>query len=133
MKKFLILLLMFLPLLTSCGNDDEPEVDASEIQGVWECTSCTIENIEGLNGMVVPDVVTNILKEQMVNNMIGDRITISSGVKVNGDVVLFPESGIKWKILSLTDKKMTVRYDTSSSSGSYGMNMTIKADYKKVK
>ncbi|MDE6410691.1 MAG: hypothetical protein K2K81_10695 [Muribaculaceae bacterium] len=135
MKKVLFLtFLLIMPILSACSkDDDEPTVDSSEIQGVWECTSCEVIDIAGFNGLELPETVINIISNQLVSNMIGNQITISDKVKMNGDVLIFPDSGIKWKILDLSAKNMTVQYDTSSEASGYGMTMTVKTKYKKIK
>lgn len=135
MKKVLFLaMLLVMPLLSACSkDDDEPTIESSEIQGTWECTSCEVLKMEGFNGLDLPQSAMDIIKNQLVSSMVGERITITDKVKVSGDVVIFPESGIRWKILELSAKNMTVQYDTSSSAAGYGMNMTVKAKYKKVK
>lgn len=126
--------MLLLPVLSSCSSkDDEPEGVPSELQGVWECTSCNVLSIGGLNGLSVPDVVTDLIKGKIEEEMIGERITITSEAKLKGDILILPNSGISWKILSRTDKNMSVQYDSSSTEGGYGLNMSVKADYKKVK
>lgn len=134
-KNLLLLgLLLLFPVLSSCSDDkDEPAVDSSKIQGVWECTACKVLDVKGINGLELPQQVIDIIKGQLEGEMVGERITIDKKATMKGDLLIFGDSGISWKILKLTDSAMTVEYDTSSSAGSYGMNMTVKCDYKKVK
>lgn len=136
MRNLLVLgILLLMPILSSCSDDkdDEPNVESSKIEGVWECTSCEVVDMAGLNGLDLPDVVVNLITNQLVGDMVGSTITITDKAKVSGDMLIFPDSNIRWKIISLTDRNMTVQYDTSSASGGYGMNMTVKAAYKKIK
>lgn len=134
MKKVLIpFFLIVFPFLVACSDDnDEPDVDSSEIQGVWECVDCEVTDMRASGGLELPDFLTEMIAANLEGEMLGSKTVISDDVKINGNVIVFPGSGIKWKIIKLDDKEMDVEYDTSSEAGGYGISMTVKASYRKV-
>ena len=134
MKKVLIpFFLIVLPFIVACGDDnDEPDVDSSEINGVWECVDCEVTDMRASGGIELPDFVKDLIVGNIEGDMVGSKTVISDDVKVSGNVIVFPGSGIKWKILKLEGKKMDVEYDTKSETGGYGISMTVKASYRKI-
>lgn len=127
--------------LTSCGDDDDDKKSADQLtkesmlMGKWECTSCDVIDISGV-GMGLPDMVKQLISSQIENEMIGEVTEIpdfSTGkVKLEDDVLIMPGSGIRYTILQLSESSMTVRYNTSSSYGGYGLDMTIEAEFEKI-
>lgn len=139
MKTKKILLLCFMALFigitaTACGDDDDndSDIDKSALTGRWECTSCDVTDIKSVGGMQLPDFITDMITDQIEDDMVGSVQEISSDAKVEGNILIMPGSGIKWTILTLTDDYMKIRYDTSSTASGYGIDMTVEAEFKKL-
>lgn len=73
-----------------------------------------------------------MIEDQLEDDMIGSVQEISADAKLEGNVLILPGSGIKWTILNLTDDYMKIQYNTSTTSGSYGIDMTVVAEFKKL-
>ncbi len=139
-KNFLLSGIFFLfacVLVVSCGKDDDDDVpsniDTAALGGTWKCVDADVESISAGN-FELPDMVKDMFINQIESQMEGETITIDPAkVKYDGKVIIFKESGISWKVLSLTSDKMEVLYDTDSSASGYSLKMTIKAEYEKVK
>lgn len=116
--------------MASC-NDDEPEVENSDLYGTWECINAEVTDITS-PGLDLPDEVMSIFASSVVQSLEGSTTFINqSNVKVKGSVITFNESGIKWTILSLNDNKMTVKYNTDSSYQGISIKMTVRAEFRK--
>lgn len=101
----------------SCSSDDDPETGSTEIAGTWQCVSAEVSDIRMAHeGVTLPEYVLNMLKASTEEALEGETVIIdSSNVKVNGNVVTFKDSGIKWHINSITDRELSVTYETSNS------------------
>lgn len=137
-KKFILFALtaFFLSVIAiSCSSDDEPEIESTEIAGTWQCVSAKVSNIDmAYDGITLPDLVLDMLKDRTEESLEGETVIIdSSKVKINGNVVIFKDSGIEWHINSITDKEMNVTYETSNSMDAVKLKMTVIAKYKRIK
>ena len=140
MKTSKILLLCFMALFlgitaTACSDDDDKDTDINPnaLAGRWECTSCEITDMKSIGGMELPDFITSMIADQLESQMIGSVQEISADAKLQGNLLILPDAGIKWTILNLTDDYMKVQYDTSNSAGNYGgIEMTVIAEFEKL-
>lgn len=135
-SKILLLCLMALFITittTACGDDDkDTDIDRNALAGRWECTDCEITDIKSVGGIELPDYVTGMIANQLESQMIGSVQEISSDAKLEGNVLILPGADIKWTILNLTDDYMKIQYNTSNSYSSYGIDMTVIAEFKKL-
>lgn len=128
---FMAMISLFLP--TACSDDDNDEVfeGSDAIYGSWVCTEAKVVSLD-LNGMSLPDAVASMIKEQLESDLIGDTMILNeSNVKLDGKVLIFKGSDIKWQILSLTGSRMDIRYDTTSSYSGMTFKMKVEATYQK--
>jgi len=143
--KFLSLMLMLCMgfALTACSDsddrDDDPEnVSSTEaaLVGKWKCTDCDVTKIKAY-GIELPDYLKDIIVDKIENEMIGYVMTIppfSTGqVKFEDNVLIVSGSSIKYKVTKLTDKHMEVKYNTSSSVDGFSIEMSIEAEFDKIK
>lgn len=139
MKKYLLLGLMAVLTIvtaTACSSDkDDDKVlgdDSSAIYGKWKCVDAKVLDID-LGDMSLPSSAEDMIKKQIEDDMIGQTVNIDrSDIRVDGDVVIFNESGIRWHVLSLTDRKLRVSYDVESSYASFTLKMKVEATFDKL-
>lgn len=136
-SKILLLCLMALFITittTACGDDDkDTDIDRNALAGRWECTDCDVTEIKSVGGLELPEFITDMIEDQLEDDMIGSVQEISADAKLEGNVLILPGSGIKWTILNLTDDYMKIQYNTSNSAGNYGgIEMTVIAEFKKL-
>lgn len=139
MKTRKILLFCLMTLITcitttACGDDDDKDtdIDRNALAGRWECTDCDVTDIKSVGGMQLPEFITDMIEDQLENDMIGSIQEIPSDAKLQGNVLILPGSGIQWTILNLTGDYMKIQYNTSSTSGGYGIDMTVIAEFRKL-
>lgn len=134
MKKFLFLSFAAMAMLlcmTACGNDDDPDIDSSEIYGTWVCTDAKVIDID-MNGIDLPSSAKDVITDAIEKDMIGQVITLTKdNAKLKGDYIVFNSDGVRWQVKSLDSRKMRVIYETHNKAMSY--NLTVKVDcvYKK--
>lgn len=65
--------------------------------------------------------------------MKGQTMTLSENeIRLDGDYIVFKDSGIRWHVLSLTDSRKKVAYDVESSYASASLKMKVEAVYEKL-
>lgn len=138
MKKTVMLMLLVMAMIVSamaCGSDkkegEAPE-DVSTIYGVWKCTDADVLEID-LGGMSLPSSAEEMIRRQIESDMKGQTMTLSeNGIRLDGDYIVFKDSGIRWHVLSLTDSRKKVAYDVESSYASASLKMKVEAVYEKL-
>lgn len=123
--------------LAACGDDDDEQTldgDKSKIAGTWKCVEADVDEIavEGLD--FFPETVKDLIARQMEASLLGEVLTIdANAIQLDGKVVIFKNSDVRWTILKLTKNEMDVRYQTITAYEGVSMRMTIEAEYKKMK
>lgn len=134
LKGFALAFLFLVPCLClcACGSDeDAPQVETTKIAGNWKCTECEVQSID-FSEMQLPSFATDLIKEQIESSMVGSTITVDpKKVSVDGNVVVFKDSGIKWHIQSLSDNTLVVIYNTENEYQSISLKMKIQAKFIK--
>lgn len=138
MKKTVMLMLLVMAMIVSamaCGSDkkegEAPE-NVSTIYGVWKCTDADVLEID-LGGMSLPSSAEEMIRRQIESDMKGQTMTLSeNGIRLDGDYIVFKDSGIRWHVLSLTDSRKKVAYDVESSYASASLKMKVEAVYEKL-
>lgn len=133
-----MLMLLVMAMIVSamaCGSDkkegEAPE-DVSTIYGVWKCTDADVLEID-LGGMSLPSSAEEMIRRQIESDMKGQTMTLSeNGIRLDGDYIVFKDSGIRWHVLSLTDSRKKVAYDVESSYASASLKMKVEAVYEKL-
>ncbi len=65
--------------------------------------------------------------------MIGTVTTIDeNSIQLNGNVIIFKDSDIRWTITELTANHMEVIYKVDQSYNGIGMKMTVEAEFNKI-
>lgn len=65
--------------------------------------------------------------------MKGQTMTLSENeIRLDGDYIVFKDSGIRWHVLLLTDSRKKVAYDVESSYASASLKMKVEAVYEKL-
>lgn len=133
-----MLMLLVMAMIVSamaCGSDkkegEAPE-NVSTIYGVWKCTDADVLEID-LGGMSLPSSAEEMIRRQIESDMKGQTMTLSeNGIRLDGDYIVFKDSGIRWHVLSLTDSRKKVAYDVESSYASASLKMKVEAVYEKL-
>lgn len=133
-----MLMLLVMAMIVSamaCGSDkkegEAPE-DVSTIYGVWKCTDADVLEID-LGGMSLPSSAEEMIRRQIESDMKGQTMTLSENeIRLDGDYIVFKDSGIRWHVLSLTDSRKKVAYDVESSYASASLKMKVEAVYEKL-
>ena len=131
----MLLVMAMIVSATACGSDkkegEAPE-DVSTIYGVWKCTDADVLEID-LGGMSLPSSAEEMIRRQIESDMRGQTMTLSeNGIRLDGDYIVFKDSGIRWHVLSLTDSRKKVAYDVESSYASASLKMKVEAVYEKL-
>lgn len=131
----MLLVMAMIVSATACGGDkkegEAPE-DVSTIYGVWKCTDADVLEID-LGGMSLPSSAEEMIRRQIESDMKGQTMTLSENeIRLDGDYIIFKDSGIRWHVLSLTDSRMKVAYDVESSYASASLKMKVEAVYEKL-
>lgn len=123
--------------LSACGDDDEEltlDGDKSKIAGTWKCVEVDVDEIavDGLD--YFPATVKELIARQMEASLLGEVVTIdANAIQLDGNVVVFKDSDLRWTIRHLTKTEMDVRYQTITAYEGVGMRITVEAEYKKMK
>lgn len=138
LKKFLSLFVIALTMsvfAASCSDDDDDDFkggDVKELIGNWKCVDCDVESFS-FTGTDLPSSVKDMIITQLETDMIGSVTTINeNNVSLEGNVLIFKGSNIKWTIKELTARHMEVVYDVNQSYGGIGMKMTVEAEFNKI-
>lgn len=138
LKKFFSLFVIALTMsvfAASCSDDDDDDFkggDVKELIGNWKCVDCDVESFS-FTGTDLPSSVKDMIITQLETDMIGSVTTINeNNVSLEGNVLIFKSSNIKWTIKELTARHMEVVYDVNQSYGGIGMKMTVEAEFNKI-
>lgn len=136
-KMFFLTLIAVLSIVsaTACGSDGNDDVEPvnvdSAVYGAWKCTDAKVLEID-LGGMSLPSSAEDMIKSQIEEDMKGEIVTLSaSDIRMEGEMIVFKDSGIKWRILSLTSTHMKVEYNVESDYASASVRMKVAATFEK--
>lgn len=120
--------------LTACGSgreDDSPD-DKTSVYGTWKCVEAEIKSID-LGGISLPPEAEETIKEQIEDDLEGATIVLKEKeIRLDGEYVVFRDSGIKWHVLSLSDNRLKVAYDLDSSYAYSTFKMKVEAIYVRM-
>lgn len=138
LKKFILFFVFALTMgvcMSSCSDDDDDDfkgADAGDLVGNWKCVDCDVESLT-FTGTDLPTSVKDMIITKVETEMIGTVTTIDeNNIQLNGNVIIFKDSDIKWTITELTANHMEVIYKVDQSYNGIGMKMTVEAEFNKI-
>lgn len=141
-NKFIAILLCLVTLsfaAVSCGGDDDDDdtvsSDVENLAGTWRCTEADIEDFSmTYEGFELPGDVLGTVMDQIEASLVGSETVIDPAkVKLTGKVLLFTDSGIEWRINSMTRNTLDVTYKTTTTEAGATIDMTLDCKFKRVR